>query len=53
MNNGPKMRVNNPRQIVQLVAQALAVNVGSAAFAFNAFAQQAPASEKVGVMCRG
>lgn len=41
------MNVNNPRQIVQLVAQALAVSVGSAAIAFNAFAQQTTAPEKV------
>lgn len=43
------MKVNNPRKIAQLVGQALAVSVGSAAIAFNAFAQQppAPASEKI------
>ncbi len=43
------MRKNKTKQIVRLVAQTLAVSVGSAALAFNAFAQQAAAAapEKV------
>ena len=38
------MKVNNLRQMVQLVGQALAVSVGSGAIAFNAFAQQPAAA---------
>ena len=38
------MKVNNLRQMVQLGGQALAVSVGSAAIAFNAFAQQPAAA---------
>lgn len=38
------MRKNNPKQIVKMVAQALAISVGSTAISFNAFAQQVAAS---------